>query len=212
MIVVDAPVLANALGVDDEDGRTARDEPALLSSSGAPDLIDVETVTVPRKQWLTRTISNDRFATALDDLQEMDFDRVLTARTIRRAGELRANVTFTVQYIVDGSTPPSPFYTALPGSTVDMHPTPTFAGVQSGPSAGYPHRGVRMAAHNRCRAVGSGFSWSSMISMPLWRHCAATAPPSATSRCTVLGSANPTGRPGGIRRCCSNSVGADIAP
>lgn len=93
MIVVDASVLANAIADDDVDGRTARGELRAAVEFTAPDLIDVETVAVLRKRWLARTISEDRFATAVDDLQEMDFERVPTARMIGRAYELRANVT-----------------------------------------------------------------------------------------------------------------------
>lgn len=93
MIVVDASVLANAVGDDDEDGRTARNELRAATEFTAPDLVDVETVAVLRKRWLARTISDRRFETAVDDLRGMDFERVPTLRMIRRAYELRANVT-----------------------------------------------------------------------------------------------------------------------
>ena len=93
MIVIDASVLANALGDDSEAGRTARTELRTAGEFTAPDLIDVETVAVLRKRWLARTISDDRFVAAIDDLLEMDFERVPTARMIRRAYELRADVT-----------------------------------------------------------------------------------------------------------------------
>lgn len=93
MIVVDASVLANAVGDDDEDGRTARNELRAAAELTAPDLVDVETVAVLRKRWLARTISDRRFATAVDDLRGMDFERVPTLRMIRRAYELRANVS-----------------------------------------------------------------------------------------------------------------------
>lgn len=93
MIVVDASVLANAVGDDDEDGRTARNELRAATELTAPDLVDVETVSVLRKRWLARTIADDRFAAAVDDLRGMDFERVPTLRLIRRAYELRANVS-----------------------------------------------------------------------------------------------------------------------
>lgn len=48
---------------------------------------------VLRKRWLAETISNQRFDTAVGDLQRLDFDRVPTLRLMRRAYELRANVT-----------------------------------------------------------------------------------------------------------------------
>ena len=93
MIVVDASVLANALGDDAEDGHTARDELRAAGDLAAPDLIDVETVAVLRKRWLAHAISTERFDAAVTDLQRLDFERVPTRRLIRRAYELRANVT-----------------------------------------------------------------------------------------------------------------------
>lgn len=93
MIVVDASVLANALGDDAEDGRSARSELRTAGDLAAPDLIDVETVAVLRKRWLAQAISTERFDAAVTDLLRLDFERVPTRRLIRRAYELRANVT-----------------------------------------------------------------------------------------------------------------------
>lgn len=93
MIVIDASVLANALGDDAEDGHSARGELRAAGDLAAPDLIDVETVAVLRKRWLARAISTERFDAAVTDLQRLDFERVPTRRLIRRAYELRANIT-----------------------------------------------------------------------------------------------------------------------
>lgn len=93
MIVVDASVLANALGDDKEDGHTARAELISAGDLTAPDLIDVETAAVLRKRWLAQTLSDQRFEAAIADLQRLDFERVPTLRLVRRAYELRANVT-----------------------------------------------------------------------------------------------------------------------
>lgn len=93
MIVVDASVLANALGDDEDDGRISRLELRAAGDLAAPDLIDVETVAVLRKRWLARTISDQRFEAAVGDLARLDFERVPTLRLMRRAYELRANVT-----------------------------------------------------------------------------------------------------------------------
>lgn len=93
MIVVDASVLANALGDDEEDGRSARAELRAAGELAAPDLIDVETLAVLRKRWLGGTLSDERFEAAVTDLQRLDFERVPTYRLVRRAYELRANVT-----------------------------------------------------------------------------------------------------------------------
>ena len=93
MIVVDASILANAVGDDEDDGHTARKELRAAGDLAAPDLVDVETVAVLRKRWMARTISEDRFDAAVTDLRRLDFERVRTLRLVRRAYELRANVT-----------------------------------------------------------------------------------------------------------------------
>jgi predicted nucleic acid-binding protein len=59
----------------------------------APDLVDVETVAVLRKRLLTRTITERRFAAAIDDLADLAVDRYPTLPLMRRAYELRANLT-----------------------------------------------------------------------------------------------------------------------
>ncbi|MFN2608423.1 MAG: type II toxin-antitoxin system VapC family toxin [Acidimicrobiales bacterium] len=93
MIVVDASVLANVVGDDGADGRRARSEMRSAGEIAAPDLVDVETVSVLRKRWLAGTISDRRFASAIDDLEALDVDRYPTLQLVRRSYELRANVT-----------------------------------------------------------------------------------------------------------------------
>lgn len=93
MIVVDASVLANVVGDDGADGRQARGEIRSAGDVAAPDLVDVETVAVLRKRWLAGTISDRRFATAVADLAAIDLDRYPTLPLMRRAYELRANLT-----------------------------------------------------------------------------------------------------------------------
>lgn len=93
MIVVDASVLANAVGDDGSDGRRARGEIRAAVDVAAPDLVDVETVAVLRKRWLARTMSDRRFSTAIEDLEQLALDRYPTLPLMRRAYELRANVT-----------------------------------------------------------------------------------------------------------------------
>lgn len=92
MIVVDASVLANALADDGDDGAIARTR---LTESGlaAPDLIDVETVAVLRKRWISGDLTEQRFSDAIDDLEDLDLARYPTLPLMRRAFELRANVT-----------------------------------------------------------------------------------------------------------------------
>ncbi|MHB1593950.1 MAG: type II toxin-antitoxin system VapC family toxin [Streptosporangiaceae bacterium] len=93
MIVIDASVLANVVGDDGADGKRARQEFRDAGNVAAPDLVDVETVAVLRKRWIAGTVSDDRFAAAVEDLAQLDADRYPALRFMRRAYELRANVT-----------------------------------------------------------------------------------------------------------------------
>jgi predicted nucleic acid-binding protein len=93
VIVVDASVVANVVGDDGPDGKRARQEFRAAGDVAAPDLIDVETVAVLRKRWLTKAISAVRFAAAIDDLEDLTIDRYPTLRFMRRAYQLRNTVT-----------------------------------------------------------------------------------------------------------------------
>jgi predicted nucleic acid-binding protein len=93
LIVVDASVLANVIGDDGADGQLARGEIRSAGGVAAPDLVDVETVAVLRKRWLAGTMSDHRFAAAITDLEQLGVSRYPTLPLMRRAFELRANVT-----------------------------------------------------------------------------------------------------------------------
>ncbi|MEO6859333.1 MAG: type II toxin-antitoxin system VapC family toxin [Solirubrobacteraceae bacterium] len=93
MIVVDASVLANVIGDDGADGQRTRGVLRAAGDVAAPDLVDVETVAVLRKRWLAGTISDRRFASAIADLEQLPISRYPTLPLMRRAFELRANVT-----------------------------------------------------------------------------------------------------------------------
>jgi predicted nucleic acid-binding protein len=93
VIVVDASVLANVVGDDGPDGRRARREVRSAGDLAAPDLVDVETVAVLRKRWLAGMIADARFAAAIGDLEDIELDRYPVLRFMRRAWELRTNVT-----------------------------------------------------------------------------------------------------------------------
>jgi predicted nucleic acid-binding protein len=93
LIVIDASVLANVVGDDGTDGQRARLAFRNAGDVAAPDLADVETVAVLRKRWMAGTVSDERFAAAVDDLGQLDIDRYPALRFMRRAYELRANVT-----------------------------------------------------------------------------------------------------------------------
>ena len=81
------------VGDDDEAGQRARREVRTAGELAAPDLADVETVAVLRKRWLTGTISDDRFETAVRDLQDLPVERYPALQFLRRAFGLRANMT-----------------------------------------------------------------------------------------------------------------------
>src|SRR3546814_10300285 len=92
MLVVDASVLANALADDGADGALAR--AALRGEElAAPDLVDVETVSVLRKRWLAGDLTVRRMQRAVADLADLALTRHSTLALIPRPVELRSNVT-----------------------------------------------------------------------------------------------------------------------
>jgi predicted nucleic acid-binding protein len=93
LIVVDASVLANVIGDDGVEGRSARRVVRNAGDLAAPDLVDVETVAVLRRRWLAGTITGRRFAAAIDDLEAIEMDRYPSLPLVRHAYGLRANVT-----------------------------------------------------------------------------------------------------------------------
>lgn len=93
MIVVDASVVVNALADDGEDGRLARRRLLAGGPLAAPDLVDVETASVLRRRWRSGDLTARRFAAAIDDLGDLDLQRLPTLPLMRRVYELRANVT-----------------------------------------------------------------------------------------------------------------------
>ena len=90
---MDASVLANAIGDDEEDGRQARELLRTHRELAAPDLVDVETTAVLRRRWLAGTLSERRFEQAIEDLSDLPLARFPTRGLMHRAFQLRANVT-----------------------------------------------------------------------------------------------------------------------
>lgn len=88
MIVVDASVLATALGDDGDDGDRMRN--ALAGEDlAAPEIIDLEVASVWR-----RTLSDERRAAqALTDLEELPLARAPHVPLLSRCWELRHNLT-----------------------------------------------------------------------------------------------------------------------
>ncbi len=93
MIVVDASVIANVVGDDGLDGDVARARLRASSSVYAPDLVDVETVSVLRRRWFAGKLTDRRFRSAVDDLLALPISRYAVGPLMVRAYELRGNVT-----------------------------------------------------------------------------------------------------------------------
>lgn len=102
MIVVDASVLAVALGDDGPDGRRARErltDEALV----APELVDLEVVSVWRRQVAAKLMTARRAADALADLTELPLRRSSHQPLLHRIWELRHVITpYDAAYIALG--------------------------------------------------------------------------------------------------------------
>lgn len=113
MIVIDASVLANVVADDGKDGDAAR---AYVRGAGelmAPDLVDVETVSVLRRLWLAKDLSARRFRAAIEDLEVLPVERYPTLPLMARAYELRANVTvYDAAYVALAEVLACPLVTA----------------------------------------------------------------------------------------------------
>jgi predicted nucleic acid-binding protein len=93
VIVIDASVLANVVADDTTVGMAARRRLLRDPDAAAPDLVDVETVSVLRKRWLAGTLTARRFRQAVEDLNLLPLPRYPTGPLMLRAYELRQNVT-----------------------------------------------------------------------------------------------------------------------
>jgi predicted nucleic acid-binding protein len=93
LIVIDASVLANVVGDDGPGGRAARDRIGASTRWSAPDLVDVETVSVLRRRWRAGDLTARRFRSAVVDLLSLPIVRFPTGPLMHRAYELRSNLT-----------------------------------------------------------------------------------------------------------------------
>jgi len=93
LIVIDASVLANVVGDDGPVGRAARARIAAAAQWSAPDLVDVETVSVLRRRWRAGDLTARRLRSAVVDLLSLPIARFPTGPLMIRAYELRSNVT-----------------------------------------------------------------------------------------------------------------------
>ena len=92
MLVVDASVLAPALGYDGADGDRMRRR-LRGQSLAAPELIDLETASVIRRGLLAGRLDNRRARLALTDLVELPLHRAPHRPLLPRCWELRDNLT-----------------------------------------------------------------------------------------------------------------------
>ena len=93
MIVLDASVLIDLVGDDDEAGRRARAVLAAQESASIPDLADVETMHALRRLWLIGELSDDRFVVALDFLAALPVMRYPALPLLPRIFALKENLT-----------------------------------------------------------------------------------------------------------------------
>jgi predicted nucleic acid-binding protein len=92
VLVVDASVLATALGDDGPDGDAAR---ARLRDEelAAPELIDLEVLSVLRRQLSVGALDTRRARLVVDDLLDMPMQRASHQPLLDRCWELRDNLT-----------------------------------------------------------------------------------------------------------------------
>jgi predicted nucleic acid-binding protein len=92
VVVVDASVLAVALADDGEGGDSARRR-LRGERLAAPELADLEVMSVLRRQLKAGTLADRRAALAVADLMELPLLRSAHRGLITRCWELRENVT-----------------------------------------------------------------------------------------------------------------------
>jgi predicted nucleic acid-binding protein len=92
VIVVDASVLATALGDDGPDGDAARKR-LRDENLAAPELIDLEVLSALRQQHMAGAIDARRVQLALDDLAGLPIERAPHSALLARGWELRDNLT-----------------------------------------------------------------------------------------------------------------------
>jgi predicted nucleic acid-binding protein len=112
VIVVDASVLATALGDDGPDGDHAR---ARLRGErlSAPEVVDLEVASVWRRQVQVRLIDARRAKLALADLAAIPLRRARHRPLLARCWELRDNLTiYDASYVALAEALNVPFLTA----------------------------------------------------------------------------------------------------
>ena len=104
MIVVDASVLAPALGDDGRDGATAR---ARLAGEvlAAPDIVDLEVLSVLRRQKAQGLLDDRRASRAVRNLIDLPMRRATHRLLLPRCWELRETVaSYDASYVALAET------------------------------------------------------------------------------------------------------------
>jgi predicted nucleic acid-binding protein len=92
VIVVDASVVAPALADDGADGDTARGR-LRGQTLVAPEIVDLEVLSVIRRAHLAGRLDERRAALALEDLLALDLRRVAHRRLLQQAWAHRTNLS-----------------------------------------------------------------------------------------------------------------------
>ncbi len=112
MLVIDASVLATALGDDGSDGDAARSR-LRDEEVAAPELIDLEVLSVLRRQLSVGALDARRARLALDDLFDMPMQRASHRPLLGRCWELRENLTpYDAAYVALAEALGAPLLTA----------------------------------------------------------------------------------------------------
>jgi predicted nucleic acid-binding protein len=92
LIIVDASVIATALADDNSDGDRVRSR-LYNEHLTAPEIIDIEVISVIRKALRSGSLDQRRADFALSDLADLELDRISHRPLLSRIWELRDNVT-----------------------------------------------------------------------------------------------------------------------
>lgn len=112
MLVVDASVLATALGDDGLEGHAAR-ERLRGQELAAPELIDLEVLSVLRRQLSQRRLDVRRARMALEDLTAIPMQRVPHRALLQRCWDLRDNLSvYDAAYVALAEALDAPLVTA----------------------------------------------------------------------------------------------------
>lgn len=112
MIVVDASIIATTLLDDAEDGAFLR-ERLRSCRLAAPDVIDLEVLSVIRRLHRAGRVTAIRASQAVDDLSDLRIERAPHRLLLRRCWELRSNLTpYDAAYLALAEALGAPLLTA----------------------------------------------------------------------------------------------------